>query len=294
MIWTCQLHRDRSLVTCKAASRASNPKADGQRSSHPSRKPSNNQSKDSPVSSKQRKKPTAASPGGSKRHRRVTAPNSELGCPHFTTCSGCTIEDNIERPPLADRASTFFSERGIQQFNVTCTGIHNWRCRARLAVRGTPGKVTLGLFKEGSHEVVDIPDCKVHHPRITQAVRLLQQLISACRIEPYTESRSAGQLRYVQLTALPSPGQKRAEDDPDALVRSYLTMRPRSCAVPCLYIPPAAWWHSWTLCATISIGHPAHHCMLVLPAAARQHCSLSAASSQPSYCSCNSATAAML
>jgi tRNA/tmRNA/rRNA uracil-C5-methylase (TrmA/RlmC/RlmD family) len=49
-----------------------------------------------------------------------------------------------------------------------------WRCRARLAVRvDENGALTVGLFRRGTHQVVEIPRCVVHHPRINQAVRLI-------------------------------------------------------------------------------------------------------------------------
>lgn len=35
-----------------------------------------------------------------------------------------------------------------------------WRCRAKLAVRGTSMDPQIGLFEEGSHFVVDIPSCR--------------------------------------------------------------------------------------------------------------------------------------
>lgn len=33
---------------------------------------------------------------------------------------------------------------------------HGWRCRAKLSVRGPVGRPLIGLFREDSHEVVDI------------------------------------------------------------------------------------------------------------------------------------------
>ena len=55
--------------------------------------------------------------------------------------------------------------------------LHGWRCRAKLAVRGRPGKPLVGLFKRGSHDVVDIvPGCRIHHPRINQAAALIKQV----------------------------------------------------------------------------------------------------------------------
>ena len=35
-----------------------------------------------------------------------------------------------------------------------------WRCRAKLAVRGTSEDPHIGLFEEGTHSIVDIPFCR--------------------------------------------------------------------------------------------------------------------------------------
>lgn len=35
-----------------------------------------------------------------------------------------------------------------------------WRCRAKLAVRGSSTNPLIGLYEEGTHNVIDIPECK--------------------------------------------------------------------------------------------------------------------------------------
>lgn len=35
-----------------------------------------------------------------------------------------------------------------------------WRCRAKLAVRGTSEDPQIGIFEEGTHSIVDIPLCR--------------------------------------------------------------------------------------------------------------------------------------
>jgi hypothetical protein len=50
-----------------------------------------------------------------------------------------------------------------------------WRCRAKLAVRGTSMNPQIGLFEEGSHFVVDIPSCRAHHPSINATIKLVKE-----------------------------------------------------------------------------------------------------------------------
>ena len=46
------------------------------------------------------------------------AVSSELGCPHFSECSGCSLEDGVRLPSQFLEARAFFKERGIEDFNL--------------------------------------------------------------------------------------------------------------------------------------------------------------------------------
>ena len=100
-----------------------------------------------------------------------------------------------------------------------CPSQWGWRCRAKLAVRGTSTNPLIGLYEEGTHNVIDIPDCKgsnliiccnyfeigmfvfelyykfrvfccaAHHPNINAAVELLKQgLFLALSLSIYSRS----------------------------------------------------------------------------------------------------------
>lgn len=117
-----------------------------------------------------------ASPARLQRPRGTSA---ELHCPHFKACDGCSLSTSVDKPPLYHEASQFFAERSLQAFPSVLNAVHGWRCRAKLAVRGSAGKPRIGLFKEGSHDVVPIPDCAIHHPRINEAAELITQVRKA-------------------------------------------------------------------------------------------------------------------
>ncbi|KAH7846361.1 hypothetical protein Vadar_013007 [Vaccinium darrowii] len=133
-----------------------------------------------------------------------------LQCPHFQSCSGCTQEFNLHRPTILDEATDFFKKHGVSDFSFDSCKLWGWRCRAKLAVRGSSTDPLIGLYEEGTHNVVDIPECKAHHPNINVAVELLKKGITELNIEPYDEDQGTGELRYVQMavttynTSLPS------------------------------------------------------------------------------------------
>uniref|UniRef100_A0A3Q7FEN6 Methyltransferase small domain-containing protein n=1 Tax=Solanum lycopersicum TaxID=4081 RepID=A0A3Q7FEN6_SOLLC len=161
-----------------------------------------------------------------------------LNCTHFQSCSGCTQEYNLHHPVVIDEAIGFFNKLGIKDFSFDSCRLWGWRCRAKLAVRGSSTNPLIGLYEEGTHNVVDIPDCKSHHPNINAAVKLLKKGlflillpihvnelyilfllliwifhpgIIELNVEPYDEDQGTGDLRYVQMavtthdTSLPIP-----------------------------------------------------------------------------------------
>ncbi|KAI8024816.1 putative RNA methyltransferase pc1998 [Camellia lanceoleosa] len=83
-----------------------------------------------------------------------------LQCPHFQSCSGCTQEYNLHRPIILDEATDFFNKHSVSDFTFDTCRLWRWRCRAKLTVRGSSTDPLIGLYQEGTHNVVDIPDCK--------------------------------------------------------------------------------------------------------------------------------------
>ncbi|CAO2818335.1 unnamed protein product [Amaranthus hypochondriacus] len=122
-----------------------------------------------------------------------------LQCPHFQSCSGCTHEYELHRPGVVDEAADFFGNLGVSDFTFDSCRLYGWRCRAKLAVRGSSVNPLIGLYEEGTHNVVDIPQCKAHHPSINAAVELLRRGITELEVEPYDEDLGTGELRYVQM-----------------------------------------------------------------------------------------------
>ncbi|KZV57689.1 hypothetical protein F511_03149 [Dorcoceras hygrometricum] len=129
----------------------------------------------------------------------VLSSSSALQCPHFESCSGCTHEYNLHQPSILGEASDFFKKIGVADFTFESRRTWGWRCRAKLAVRGTSVRPSIGLYEEGTHNVLDIPECKAHHPSINAAVDLLKRGMFELNIEPYDEDQGTGELRYVQL-----------------------------------------------------------------------------------------------
>jgi len=74
-----------------------------------------------------------------------------------------------------------------------------YRRRARLSVRGRASSPKLGIFQAGSHRLVDIPRCRVHHPLINRVAAAVRRALRETGTAPYAERPHRGLLRGVQI-----------------------------------------------------------------------------------------------
>lgn len=84
-------------------------------------------------------------------------------------------------------------------FRVESVDPAGFRHRARLAVRGRAASPKVGLFELGSHRVVDIPRCVIHHPLVNDVAGELRRAIVATRCPPYSDEAHRGLVRYLQV-----------------------------------------------------------------------------------------------
>ena len=146
------------------------------------------------------------------------------------------MAEHLDEPPTLARARAFFEARGVSSFAARTGATRGWRTRAKLAVRSVPGAngargkadpLALGLFARGTHDLVEIPGCVVHHPRINQAARYVADVANAAGVRAYDEKTGDGHLRYAQLTAVASAERGAAHLDEDATVQVALVWNGR-------------------------------------------------------------------
>lgn len=81
-------------------------------------------------------------------------------------------------------------------------GVVDFRNRAKLAVGGVAGAVTLGILDRAG-EGVDLTDCLIHEPAIRAAIPVLAAFLDESGIEPYSVPHRSGELKFVHVTANP-------------------------------------------------------------------------------------------
>ncbi|WP_068467569.1 class I SAM-dependent RNA methyltransferase [Candidatus Protochlamydia phocaeensis] len=134
----------------------------------------------------------------------MNLPNPHPTCRHFNNCSGCSVDLALSPPPIWQEIVDHFQGLLIPSL---CQGPSTeWRCRAKLAVRGSAAHPLIGLFKRQSHEAVSIPFCLVHHPHINEAVERIKHWMRFHHLQPYQEDVGTGEIRYLQFVVERSSG----------------------------------------------------------------------------------------
>jgi tRNA/tmRNA/rRNA uracil-C5-methylase (TrmA/RlmC/RlmD family) len=129
----------------------------------------------------------------------------ELKCIHFDECSGCSTKGNFTDTPTMVRARNVMRAHDVP-FSIQIGNVTQWRTLAKIAVQPMSkwGGLKFGLYKRGSHDVVPIPECRIHHPRINEAVEIIRFAALTTGINAYQpphspSAKSTGDLRYLQL-----------------------------------------------------------------------------------------------
>jgi 23S rRNA (uracil1939-C5)-methyltransferase len=121
-------------------------------------------------------------------------------CPHRPPCPGCP---RFGEPGIALDASVALNEladtHGLPPVQVVSGPTTGFRHRARLAIRGRLSTPKLGLFESGSHRVVHIPNCSVHHPLINQVANVVRRALVDAKVTSYSDGAHLGLARYLQV-----------------------------------------------------------------------------------------------
>ncbi|MBS0604787.1 MAG: class I SAM-dependent RNA methyltransferase [Verrucomicrobia bacterium] len=130
----------------------------------------------------------------------MTEFSTVLKCEYFPLCSGCQRQGDISSPPVWEDVKSFFQRTAPDlSLALIVKEVTGWRTRSKLAVRGSSAHPEIGLFKQGSHQVVSIPTCPLHHPSINVICAKVKKILIERRIDPYDEERGTGILRYLQF-----------------------------------------------------------------------------------------------
>jgi 23S rRNA (uracil1939-C5)-methyltransferase len=121
-------------------------------------------------------------------------------CPHRPPCPGCPRfgERGIARSARVE-LDELARAHGLPAVSVCSGKSTGFRLRARLAIRGRLGSPKLGLFELGTHRVVHIPSCCVHHPLINRVANVVRRALVDAGVTSYSDAAHLGLARHLQV-----------------------------------------------------------------------------------------------
>ena len=130
----------------------------------------------------------------------------EAECPWFGVCGGCDFwhMDYAEETRLkAQRVKTCLNRLAGEELSEvpilaapTCLGYRN---KAQYPVAAEKGRAYAGFFRAGTHQVVQIPRCRILPEQTDQVKTLVIDYVNQCRIPVYDETAHTGLLRHIYV-----------------------------------------------------------------------------------------------
>lgn len=125
-----------------------------------------------------------------------------LGCPLISMQYPAQLEfkrQQVEKALGAHISTTDFTVLPVLPARKTL----GYRTSAKLVFSRQRDKLLLGLYRRGSHDVIDISGCPLHHPLINRIAALVRDDVARQRISIYSPRHQRGLLRYLLIRVSP-------------------------------------------------------------------------------------------
>ena len=141
----------------------------------------------------------------------MSANESTIPCPHWEECSGCPLIENHYKAQLLIKEESIkgafmnagFSESLIKLKMKKCVSSPKtlgYRNKAKWVIQGSSkslDQVKMGIYKQGTHDVVDIPECSVHAPMINVISLFIKEQLVISKVPIANDDFSGAALRYL-------------------------------------------------------------------------------------------------
>lgn len=125
-------------------------------------------------------------------------------CKNYGKCGGCSLMHMSYTEQLAFKRNKVENNLkklgGLQVDVLPCVPSPKtlgYRNKLSLPVRGSVGKVQIGMYKQNSHEVVNSDECLLGGEWSTKLVRIFRKFLNDNKIAPYDENTFTGQVRHI-------------------------------------------------------------------------------------------------
>lgn len=135
-------------------------------------------------------------------------------CPSLRDCQGCSLMSmgytdqlSFKQDKVRDALTAYpqLKHTGISPIWAAEEPL-GYRTSVKLALARRNGRIIIGLYRRGSHEVADIGACPLHHPLVNHIVEVVRDEIARQDIYLYNPVTRRGLLRYLLIKVSPATG----------------------------------------------------------------------------------------
>jgi 23S rRNA (uracil1939-C5)-methyltransferase len=128
-------------------------------------------------------------------------------CPLASVCGGCQWQ-HIKYPAQLKFKTKIVTENlerigrlsGVR-VNETIGMKEPWGFRNKIQYpigRGKNGKIVMGYFKQGTHDIVDIDNCPIEHPKLSRVANIVKETLNKMNYASYDEDKGTGLFRHLR------------------------------------------------------------------------------------------------
>ncbi len=144
--------------------------------------------------------------------RNAPERTAKITCNKEAACLGCALISMKYAAQLdfkQQRLAAALQQVGLGEDIVIPTVLEapepfGYRASAKLVFARKREKVMIGLYQRGSHDVIDCPDCPVHHPLINKIAAIVRDEVQRQKISVYSPQHQNGLLRYLIIRVSPT------------------------------------------------------------------------------------------
>jgi 23S rRNA (uracil1939-C5)-methyltransferase len=124
-------------------------------------------------------------------------------CPYFGTCGGCQLqhlayEDQLEQKH--GQIKDCLAREGLAEIEVKpVLGMYDpwfYRNKMQFPIRAQNNHLQMGYFKQKTHEVVNIKECYIQDPFLTEIAQIARKIFEERGLSAYDEKTGQGLLRH--------------------------------------------------------------------------------------------------
>jgi 23S rRNA (uracil1939-C5)-methyltransferase len=133
-------------------------------------------------------------------------------CDSLTSCQGCPLlcldeaaQFEIKQIRIRSAFNQYPQLKGVLIAPIwSAPEPFGYRSNAKLVFGRKRGLVQLGLYRRGTHDVVDLAGCPLHHPLINRIASVVREEVEKQEIYIYNAEKGRGLLRYLLIRVSPS------------------------------------------------------------------------------------------